>query len=125
MPRCLKIPHRLRDPLYSHNWGVTNEAITWKISNISIEKYTFLDWKNVKEANSHINFLPKNLNFKKIIKNRDFHVFFYLCTLKHILNLKLLKIGIQHAQTYVQRQICYFFNLSLIIFKKMTFLPKN
>ena len=60
---------------YPHNWGVTNEAITYQISNISIGKYTFLGWKSVKEANSHTDFLPKNLNFKKIIKNHEFHGF--------------------------------------------------
>ena len=44
-----------------------------KISNISIGKYTFLDWKRVKEANSHIDFVPKDLNFKKIINMHEFH----------------------------------------------------
>ena len=48
-----------------------------------IGKYTFLEWKGVKEANSHIDFLPKNLSFKKIIKNHDFHGFL----LVHPLNI--------------------------------------
>ena len=43
--------------------------------NTSIGKYTFLEWKGVKEAHSHIDLLPQNLNFKKIIKNHDFHRF--------------------------------------------------
>ena len=46
-------------------------------------KVYILEWKSVKEANSHIDFLPKNLNFKKIIKNHEFHGFL----LVHPLNI--------------------------------------
>ena len=49
-------------------------------------KYTFLEWKSVKEAKSHIDFLPKNLNLKKIIKNHEFHGFL----LVHPLNILFL-----------------------------------
>ena len=38
-------------------------------------KCTFLEWKSVKEVKTHIDFLPKNLIFKKIIKNHEFQGF--------------------------------------------------
>ena len=61
----------------------------------------------VEKANSHIDLLPKNLNFMKIIKNHDFHGFLLVYNI-YILNQKWLQIGIQHAQAYVQRRIFIF-----------------
>ena len=42
-----------------------------KIIKYKYRKVYILEWK--REANSHIEFLPKNLNFKKIIKKHEFH----------------------------------------------------
>ena len=48
---------------------VTQEAITWKLWNVSIGRYTFLEWKRDMEAFYHIKFLPKNTNFNKTQKS--------------------------------------------------------
>ena len=74
--------------------------------------YIFLDWKSVKEANSHIDFLPKCLNFKKIIKNHDF-------LLVHPLNIILNQKLVYNMPAYVQRRIYGIYFLG-----KNTFSPK-
>ena len=69
--------------------------------HINIGKYTFLEWKIVKETKSQIDFLPNKFNFKKIIKNHEMHGFLLVHPLNISFYSKITKneYTVHHALT--------------------------